>query len=171
MTWVAAVVMLCSGGFEVLEANLEYRAVTLEPGQRKGFKVRSLETVTGTSGPCIEEGMDLEENETFWMRATCGGVRTAMVWKTGGHRVQVMACAEDAKARPAAALKLRLKVQAQAKLTKMQTACVHNGRVEFWGWAKSADEKAKLDALVAQYGEDLLQNFVEVLPAEGDDGH
>ncbi len=163
----AALLVLLSGATETL-VNVEYRAVTLEPGQRKGFRVPTLEKVTATSSTCVEEGMDLDQAETFWMQAACSGVRTAFAWRADGHRVYVMACAEDSAARPAALVKLRQKVQVEAKLSKSQTACVRNGRVELWGWAKSAEEKAGLDQFVAKHA-DQVTSFVEVIdPSEAE---
>jgi len=158
--WSAA-----AGATEVLQ-GIEFRAVTLEPGQRRSFRVPTLERVTGTSGACIEEGVDTDADETFWLLATCGGVRTTLVWRADGKRIHVMACAEDEKNRPAAMVKLRQKVQLELKGSKQQTACVRNGRVELWGWASSAAEKAHLDALETRYGEAQVKSFVEVLEVE-----
>ncbi len=164
--WVSLLMVLVSGATETLATD--FRAVTLEPGQRRGFRVPSLERVTATSSTCIEEGLDIDQPETFWMQAACSGVRTAFAWRADGHRFYVMACAEDAAARPAPLLKLRQRVQAEAKLSKSQTACVRNGRVELWGWAKSAEEKSSLDAVAARYG-DQVKSFIEVIdPSEAE---
>ncbi len=166
MRWLVVVAVMVASvafGAEVLQ-NVAYRAVTLEPGERKSFRVPTLERVNATSGSCVEEGMELDEAETFWLQATCGGVRTALVWRADGRRVHVMACAEDAAARPAHLVKLRVKMQAELK-SKQQTACVRNGRVELWGWASTAEEKGRLDALERKLGEDKVKNFVEVLEA------
>ncbi len=158
--------MVGLGANEVLQ-GIEFRAVTLEPGQRKSFRVPGLERVGGNSGTCIEEGLDLEEPETFWLRATCGGVRTATVWRADLKAIHVLACGEDASNRPAGMVKLRQKVQAELK-SKQQTACVRNGHVELWGWAKTAEEKKGLDALAAKYGDANVRNLVETLEPEGE---
>lgn len=167
MRWLAAAVWVMSAGagpsFEVLE-NIEYRAVTIEPGQRKSFRVPTLEKVTASSGACVEEGMEFETGETFWLRATCGGVRTALVWRADGKRIHVLACAEDEKRAPAV-VRLRLKLQGELKGSRQQTACVRNGRVELWGWASSAEDKMRLDALAAKYGDEQVKNFIELLEA------
>ncbi len=165
MRWLATAVWLVSAGAGVeLLQNIEYRAVTIEPGQRKSFRVPTLEKVTASSGTCVEEGMEFETSETFWLRATCGGVRTALVWRADGKRIHVLACAEDEK-RSSGLLRLRQKLQGELNGSKQHTACVRNGRVELWGWASTAEEKLRLDALAAKYGDAQVKNFVELLEA------
>ena len=144
----------------------EYRAVTLEVGQHRQYRVAKLETVTGSSGRCIEEGMDSDEPEAIYIEASCSGVRTSLVWKTDGTRVHVMACAEDPTTRTPAQLKLRQKVQAELKGSKTVTACVRNGRVELWGWMVSDAEGAQLAALEKKYGLEQVRNFAERLQTE-----
>lgn len=164
-----ALLTLCAplllGAGEVLTG--EYRAVTIEVGQRKQFRVQKLESVTGSSGRCLEEGLDGDEPETIWMEASCSGVRTALVWKTDGTRVHVMACGEDAEKRSPELLKARQKVDKDLKGLKSVTACVRNGRVELWGWVKTETELNQIKALEKKYGLDVVRNFVEKLETEG----
>jgi len=155
--------LLLLGAAEVLKED--YRAVTLEPGGRVRFRVPDLEYVTGSSGRCIEEGLDSEEPETFFLEASCAGVRTSLAWKKGGTRVHVMACAEPEE-RTAEQVKLRKALQAQVKAWKSVTACVRNGRVELWGWVKTAADQKKLGALEAKYGLEKVRSFVEVIEVE-----
>lgn len=152
--------LLLLGSAEVLKED--YRAVTLDPGGRLRFRVPNLEYVTGSSGRCIEEGMDSEEPETFFLEASCGGIRTSLAWKKDGTRVHVMACAEPEE-RTAEQVKLRKTLQGQVKAWKSVTACVKNGRVELWGWVKSAADKKKMGALEAKYGLDRVRSFVELI--------
>lgn len=140
---------------------LQYRAVTIEPAQRLTFRVHELERVTAASGRCVEEGMDLEEPETFWLQASCSGVRTSFAWKKDGTRVHVMACAEDGKRTPEL-VKLRQKVQADLKAYKAVTACVRSGQVQLWGWALSPAERDKVAAIAKKHGE-AVENRVELI--------
>lgn len=156
--------LLVLSGAEVLSG--EYRAVTLEVGERRQFRVPKLETVTGSSGRCLEEGMDGELVETIWIEASCAGVRTSLAWKTDGTRMHVMACAEDVEHRTPAQLKLRQKVQAELKSKPTMTACVRNGRVELWGWYRTEAEGAQVAALEKKYGLDQVRSFVEQLVVE-----
>lgn len=144
----------------------EYRAVTLEVGQHRQYRVPNLETVTGSSGRCIEEGMDSEEPDSIWIEASCAGVRTSLVWKKDGTRVHVMACAEDPETRTPALLKLRRQVQGELKASKTVAPCVRNGRVELWGWVKTEAEAAQLAALEKKYGLDQVRSFAEKLQSE-----
>lgn len=139
----------------------DYRAVTLEVGQRKQFRVPKLETLTGSSGRCLEEGMDTGEPETIWVEASCGGVRTSLVWRKDGTRAHMMVCAEEVEGRSAEALKLRQKVQGELKALKSVTACVRNGRVELWGWVQTDEELKRLAALEKKHGMELVRNFAE----------
>jgi hypothetical protein len=152
--------LLTLGAAEVLKED--YRAVTLDPGGRARFRVVNLETVTGSSGRCIEEGMDSEEPETFWLEASCAGVRTSLAWRKDGTRIHVMACAEP-EDRTAAQVKLRKAVQASLKGMNSVTACVKNGRVELWGWVRSSADKQKMTALEAKHGLDKVRSFVELI--------
>lgn len=145
----------------------EYRAVTLEVGQRRQFRVPRLERVTGSSGRCLEEGMDGEEAEAIWIEASCAGVRTSLVWKTDGKRVHVMACAEDPETRSAEQLKLRQRLEKDLKGLKSVTACVRNGKVELWGWVKTEVELGQLKALEKKYGLDAVRSYAELLEPEG----
>ncbi len=160
MRIVTIVAWLTLSAAESLGA-LEYRAVTIEPSRRLTFRVSELERVTAASGRCVEEGMDLEEPETFWLEASCSGVRTTFAWKKGGTRVHVMACAEDSKRTPEL-VKLRQKVQADLKPYKAVTACVRGGQVQLWGWALSPAERDKLAAIAKKHGE-AVANHVELI--------
>jgi hypothetical protein len=142
-----------------------FRAVTLEPSERRLFRVNELERVTAASGRCVEEGMEVHELETFWLQATCSGVRTTFAWRRGGVRVHVLACAEDT-ARTPALVKLRQKLQDELKAYKAMTACVRAGRVELWGWAATAKEVAYASSLEKKYGSDAVENHVELLSEE-----
>lgn len=153
--------LLLSGAAEPLTGD--YRAITLEVGQRRQFRVQRLETVTGSSGRCVEEGMDSEEPESIWIEASCGGVRTSLVWRKDGTRVHVMACAEDPETRTAEQLRLRQRVEKELKGLKSVTACVRGGRVELWGWVQTDAEAAQLKALEKRFGLDAVRNFAERL--------
>lgn len=152
------VTFLTLGAAEQLGA-VRYRAVTLEPSQRKMFRVSELERVTAASGRCVEEGMDVDEPETFWLEASCGGVRTTFAWKKDGTRVHVMACAEDSK-RSSALVKVRQRLQGELKALKSVTACVRGERVELWGWALTPKERDVVAALASKHG---AENHVELL--------
>ncbi|MDP1823434.1 MAG: hypothetical protein Q8L48_09335 [Archangium sp.] len=158
------VVALLLSSAELLTGD--YRAVTMEVGQHRQFRVPKLETITGSSGRCLEEGMDSEEPDSIWIEASCAGVRTSLVWKKDGSRVHVMACAEDPETRTPALLKLRQKVQGELKGSKSVTACVRNGKIELWGWVKTDAEVAQLAALEKKYGLESLRSFAEKLQAE-----
>ncbi len=161
---LSVVTMLSLGSAELLSGD--YRAVQMEVGQHRQFRVPKLETITGSSGRCIEEGMDSEEPDSIWIEASCAGVRTSMVWKKDGSRVHVMACAEDPETRPPALLKLRQKVQGELKGSKTVAACVRNCKVELWGWVKTDAETAQLAALEKKYGLDLLRSYAEKIKLE-----
>ena len=141
----------------------EYRAVTIEVGQRRQFRVQKLETITGSSGRCLEEGIDLEEPDSIWIEASCSGVRTSLVWKKDGTRVHVMACGEEVENRNPALFKLRQKVQSELKGLKSATACVRNGRVEVWGWFTTEEEGKQLAAMEKKHGLEQLRSFAEKL--------
>jgi hypothetical protein len=149
---------------EVLTSG--HRAVTLEVGQRRSFRVTKLEKVTGSSGRCVEEGVDGSELDTVWLEASCAGVRTAVVWRQDGSRVQVMACAEEVEARPQSLLALRKKIQGELTTMKTVTACVRNGRVELWGWLRTAKESEHLVALSKKFGFEHVRSFVERLGSD-----
>ncbi len=158
------VALLSLSAAELLSGD--YRAITLEVGQRRQFRVPKLETVTGSSGRCVEEGMDSEEPDAIWIEASCSGVRTSLVWRKDGTRVHVMACAEDPETRTPAQLKLRQKVQGELKQSKAVTACVRNGRVELWGWFRTEAEGAQVAAVEKKYGLEQVRSFVEKLQEE-----
>ena len=165
MKMVLGVVTLLSlGSAELLSGD--YRAVTMEVGQHRQFRVPKLETITGSSGRCIEEGMDSEEPEAIWIEASCAGVRTSLVWKKDGSRVHVMACAEDPETRPPALLKLRKQIERDLKGSKTVAACVRNGRVELWGWVKTDAEATLIGSLEKKYGLDSLRSFAEKIQSE-----
>ena len=155
-----AMAMLSLGSAELL--TVQYRAVTLDPGQRRLFRAPGIERVTAASGRCVEEGMDTVEPDTFWVEATCGGVRTSLVWLKDGTRYHVMACAEE-EDRPQRLLKLRQKIQNDVKAWKSVTACVRNGKVELWGWVKVPEDKKKMLAIELKYGLDDVKNRVELI--------
>lgn len=159
LVFAASLVMF--GAAEPL-GSTRYRAVTLDPGQRRMFRVAELEKVTASSGRCVEEGMDVDEPETFWLEASCSGVRTTFAWKKGGTRVHVLACAEDTRRTPAL-LKLRQKLQGELKAYKAMTACVRGGRVELWGWAATAQEREFASGLAKKHGLDQVDSHVELL--------
>ncbi len=156
--------LLSLSAAEVLSGD--YRAVTVEVGQRRQFRVPGLETITGSSGRCVEEGVDQEEPETLWIEGSCAGLRTMLAWRKGGARVHIMACAEDPEKRTPEQHKLRQKVQGELKALKSVTACVRNGRVELWGWAETDAQLAQLAALEKKHGQDRVRNQVERLAAE-----
>ena len=156
---ISAVAVLFLGAAELLSGD--YRAVTMEVGNRRQFRVPNLETITGSSGKCLEEGMDSEEPEAIWIEASCGGVRTSLVWRKDGSRVHVMACAEDPQSRTPALLKLRKKIEAELKGSKTVAACVRNGKVELWGWVKTDAEGVQLAALEKKYGLDSVRSYAE----------
>lgn len=151
--------LLSLSAAEVLSG--EYRAVTIEVGSRKQFRVPKLETVTGASGRCLEEGMDIEENESIWIEASCSGVRTSLVWKSDGTRIHVMACGEEVEGRDPTLFKLRQKLQGELKAHKSVTACVKNGRIELWGWVKGETDAAQVKALEKKYSP--VRSFVEMM--------
>lgn len=161
---VGAVALCCVSAAEPLNGQ-RYRAVTLDPGQRRMFQVGDLEKVTAASGRCVEEGMDVDEPDTFWLQATCSGVRTTLAWRRGGERIHVLACAEDEKRSPAM-VKLRQRLQAELKPFKTATACVRNGHVELWGWTVTPKERDAVQAIAVRAGLDQVVNHVELL---GDD--
>lgn len=164
MKWLAGVVVGWALGAAEQLGTVRYRAVTIEPNKRLTFRVSELEKVTAASGRCVEEGMDLDEPETFWLEASCSGVRTTFAWKKDGTRVHVMACAEDAKRAPAL-VKLRQKVQGELKAFKSVTACVRGNRVEVWGWTTSVPERDKLAFLLGKYAGEV-DDHVELLSEE-----
>ena len=51
-------------------------SVTLQPGESKQFKIPEVERLTASSGACLEEALDTEEEHTLVITAKCGGVRT-----------------------------------------------------------------------------------------------
>lgn len=163
VTWGPVALALLLGAADVVQED--YRAVTLGPGERATFRVPGLERVTGASGRCVEEGMDTAEPETFFLEASCAGLRTTMAWRRDGRRVHVMACAEPEE-RTEAQVKLRKALQVQLKGLRSVTACVRDGRVELWGWVKTASERKRVAALEAKHGRDQVRDRVELLKAE-----
>ncbi len=160
---VVAVGLLSLGAAELLQ-GVSYRAVTLEPGQRRQFRVPGLERVTAASGRCVEEGLELDEPETFWLEASCSGVRTTLAWKKDGARVLVMACAEDTD-RTSTQVKLRQRLQGELKGLKTVTACVRKAHVELWGWVETTADQQRVRAAAARFP-DQVNDHVEVLSDE-----
>lgn len=146
---------------EVLQ-GVRYRAVTLAHGERKSFKIPDVDRVTGSSGACLEETLDLEETQTLVITASCEGMRTSMVWLKDGTRIHMLACSEGA-AVPPALKKLRTKLQGDLKKWKSATACVRNGRVELWGWVEQPEDKDKIAALAGKYDSEKVVNKVELI--------
>jgi hypothetical protein len=142
-------------------AGLRYRAVTLEPGQKKSFQLPGVEKLTGNSGECLEEGLEPDTVETLFLRAHCPGVRTSLAWKADGTRLHILACSEG-KERSVELLALRKKVQAALKKEKAVTACVRAGHVELLGWAFSDAEVARFVALAREHGEGV-ESHVELV--------
>ncbi len=161
---LTAVALVWLGAAELLTGD--FRAVTLEVGNHRQYRVPNLETITGSSGKCLEEGMDSEEPDSIWIEASCAGVRTSMVWKKDGSRVHVMACAEDPQTRTPALLKMRKKLEGELKGSKTVTACVRNGKIELWGWVKSEAEAAHLASLEKKYGIDQVRSYAEKIQSE-----
>ncbi len=144
-----------------------YRAVTLEPLERKAYRVKNLDEVTGASGRCVREGVDATDGfETFWVQADCGGLRTTMVWKKDRTRMHVMVCAEDEEGRNDTLVAQRKRVAAEVKGFRAVTACVRNGRVELWGWVFTEADLKKLNKLVAKHQFDTVRSFVEHIAPE-----
>lgn len=139
----------------------QYRAFTLDPGERRVIPVRSLERVTGSSGQCLEE--ELTQDESLTLVATCAGVRTSLAWLKDGSRMHFMACAED-KDRPPELVAKRKKVQAELKALKGVTACVRARRIELLGWALDKKERARVQAAAKRFGVD---DHTELVGEEG----
>lgn len=159
MRLLFVVPLLTLGSAELL--TVEYRAITMSKDEHRTFRVVGLETVTGSTGRCLQEGMDTEEPETFFIHAECAAVRTSLVWLKGGKRLHVMACAEEDP--PKEALALRKKLSAELKNEKSVTACVHDGRVQLVGWAAKPELKARMQALEKRYGYEKVKDAVELL--------
>lgn len=164
MTPLALLLLLTPAAGDVL--NEPFRAVTIVKGEHHTFRVKGLETVTGSSGRCLEEGVESGEEDAIWIEGACEGLRTVMVARADGSVIQVMACGEDPEHRTAEQLKLRQKLQSELKKHRSITACVRNGRVELWGWWRTDAEAATVKALEKKYGLEKVHSFVEKLPAE-----
>lgn len=143
--------------------GLSYRAVTFEPGQHRQFRIPQMERVTGASGDCIEETLDSGEMETLSLQSSCAALRTAMVWRRDGSRVNLMVCAESAERSPAL-VKLRRSVSQALQSAKLKgaTACVRNGQVELWGWALTEQELKTVVALERRFGSSV-RSHVELV--------
>lgn len=141
--------------------GVRYRAVTLDPGQRRVFKVPGLERLTASSGTCLEE--ELAEEETIAVDPKCAGVRTSLLWLQGGQRIHLMACAED-EGREPALVKARQKVQADLRAFKGATACIRYKRIELLGWVLTPEEKAKVAQVAKKHGADDKVEKVEPEP-------
>lgn len=162
---VAAVGVVAAVAFaaapEVLK-GIRYRAVTLAFEERKLFKIPEVDRLTGSSGVCLEESLDIEEAQTLAITATCEGVRTSMVWLKDGTRIHMLACAEGRVMRPDLKT-LRAKLQGELKKWKSATACIRNGRVELWGWVEEPADKEKVAAIAAKYDAERVVNKVELV--------
>lgn len=146
---------------EVLK-GIRYRAVTLDHEERKMFKIPDVEKVTGSSGACLEETLDLEETQTLVLTATCESVRTSMVWLKDGTRIHMLACAEGKGVR-ADLKKLRVKWQGDLKKWKSVTACVRGGRVELHGWVDQKEDHERIAAMALKADPEKLVNKVELI--------
>lgn len=162
LTVAAALVAATAWAAPEVLKGIRYRAVTLAHEERKMFKIPDVEKVTGSSGACLEETLDLEETQTLVITATCESVRTSMVWLKDGTRIHMLACAEASAVRPDLK-KLRVKWQGELKKWKSTTACVRNGRVELHGWVESAADRDKLQAMVEKQDPTKLVNKVELI--------
>jgi hypothetical protein len=158
---------LLTAGPEKLE-NIRFRAVTLEPNERREFLVPGLVRVTAASGKCVEEAAMLDAASAVILEAQCSGVRTSLAWLDGGTRIHLMACAESDEngLRTPALVALRKKLQGELRSMKTTTACVRNSRVELWGWVQNNAEFEKIRALEKKYGASAMRSFVEQLPDE-----
>jgi hypothetical protein len=159
---VSALAALLLLGADPETLTTRFRALTLNPGERRELRVPGLDRVTASSGNCLEEGVAPEAVETMFIATSCAGVRTSIVWLSNGKRVQVLFCAED-ESRSAKAVKLRQKAQGQVKGSKSVTACVRGGEVHLLGWAQTPAEKQKLAAVAKKLG---LVDKVELLGDE-----
>ena len=158
LTLLALWPLLAFGG-EPETLSGRYRALTLNPNERRELRAAGLERVTASSGACLEEGMALDSVETMFIEASCAGVRTSIAWLANGKRIHVLVCAED-ETRSTASLKKRQAAQRDLKAWKAVTPCVRAGEVHLLGWANNAAEKEKLSALAKKHG---LVDKVEVL--------
>ncbi len=145
--------------------DIRFRAVTLEPHERREFVVPGLERVTAASGKCVEESAALDFASSVTLVAECSGIRTSLAWLAQGVRIHIMACAESDEDTPRtpAQVKLRKKLQGELKAFKTMTACVRNNRVELWGWAQDDNEMSRVQALEKKYGNEVVRSFVEKL--------
>ena len=109
---------------------------------------------------CVEEGMQRDEAESLSVEARCSGVRTTVAWRRDGSRVQLMVCAEESAAPEL--VTLRKAMQAELRALRGVTACVRNGRVELWGWARSEEELQRMRGLERKYPEQV-RSFVELI--------
>lgn len=161
MRLAALTLVLCAAAVWADPENVvgRYRALTLNPSERRELRIAGLERVTGSSGACLEEGLALDSVETMFVEASCAGVRTSIAWLKGSVRVHVLVCAEDAE-RPAASVKLRQKAQGELKKWSSVTACVRGAEVHLLGWVQNPGEKVKIAAVAKKLA---LIDKVEVL--------
>jgi hypothetical protein len=159
---VTALVLLLLAGGDPEKVTGRYRALTLDPGERRELYVPGLDRVTASSGQCLEEGMVIETVGMMWIQASCAGVRTSLAWLKDGKRVHVMVCAED-ETRTDAAVKLRKKAQGEVKAWKGITACIRGQEVHLLGWAQTPAEQQKVAAVAKRWG---LIDKVELLGEE-----
>jgi hypothetical protein len=71
-----------------------------------------------------------------------------------------MVCAEESAAPEL--VTLRKAMQAELRALRGVTACVRNGRVELWGWARSEEELQRMRGLERKYPEQV-RSFVELI--------
>ena len=168
MKWLALISALLLPQLALADGEVlagTFRAVTLNPGERKLFSAKGLERVTGSSGRCVEEGMQSDTFDTLYLEATCDGVRILMAWVQGAERFHILACAESEE-RSKESVKLREKVQKELKAMKTVTACVRAKQVVLLGWAMSPDEKAKVVAVQKKFAGDGVVDRVELVTDE-----
>jgi hypothetical protein len=161
-------VALLTLGTEPENLTGRYRALTLNPGERRELHALGLERVTGASGACIEEGMSSDSVETMFVQANCSSVRTTIAWLQKSVRIHILICAEGEE-REAALVKQREKAQREFKAWKGVTVCVRGPEVQLLGWAASPAERDKLAAKAKKLG---LVDKVELLgekEREGED--
>lgn len=159
---LAFALFACAAWADPEELTGRYRAITLNPDERRELHAKGLERVTGASGACIEEGLSADTTETLFVQGHCPGVRTSMAWLEHNVRVHILICVES-EDREKGPLKLREKAQKEFKNWRGVTACVRGQEVHLLGWAATPAERAKLGAMAKKLG---LVDKVELLGEE-----
>jgi hypothetical protein len=144
------------------ELTGRYRAVTLNPNERREMHAKGLDRVTAASGACIEEGLSADNPDTLFMQANCPGVRTSIAWLQHNVRVHILICVES-EDREKAQVKLRQKAQKELKAWRGITPCVRGNEVHLLGWAATPAERTTLGAMAKKLG---LVDKVELLGEE-----